>query len=244
MTTTIAPRTVAPDPTTTSSVPARAGGIAAHVAAGTFVVGFLVYGTVIAAGDYGDLSISPATHVAFLADHQAVLHAWYAAIYLVFGATVVVLALALHDKLRRHAPVLARTATIFGLIWATLMFAVGMSAIVGNAMVVDLAATDTDAAASLWTTVQLLIEGMGGGIELVGGLWLGLVSLAALRARVLPTVLNGIGIAAGVAGVATTTLLATEATTSAFGLASIIWFTWMGQHLIRRARPTVPAGRA
>lgn len=233
MTATAAPHTVTPDPTRSPIASSRAGALAAHVAAGTFVIGFLIYGTVVAGGDYGDLSIASVTHVAFLADHQAVLHAWYVVIYLVFGAALVVLATALHDRIRGHAPVLARVATVFGLIWAVLMFAVGMAAVVGNAMVVDLATTDADAAASLWTTVQLLIEGMGGGIKLVGGLWLGLVSVAAARARVFPSVLNWIGIVAGVAGVATTTLLATDAVTSTFGLASIVWFTWMGQQLRR-----------
>lgn len=243
MTATVAPTALPPDSTRPSPASTRAGGIAAHVAAGTFVVGFLIYGTVVAGGDYGDLTLAPATHVAFLADHEAILHAWYVAIYLVFGAAVVVLALAVHDRLRRHASGLVHPATVFGLIWATLMFAVGMSAVVGNAMVVDLAGTDPDVAASLWMTVHLLIEGMGGGVELVGGLWMGLVGLAGLRTHVFPRSLNAIGIAAGIAGVASTTLLASEAVTSAFGLASIVWFTWMGQHLARRAPSGVAGSR-
>lgn len=214
----------------------RAGGWAALVQAATFVVGFAVFGTVIAGADYGALAIDPATHVAFLVDNQLILHVWYAVIYLVFGGALVVLAPAIHDRVRSGAPTMARVGTIFGLIWATLMFAVGMTAIVGGDMVATLVEIDGDRAEAAWSTTRLLMDGMGGGIEIVGGLWIGLVSIAGLRSRQLPVWLNRVGVATGVAGIATTSLLAAEVTTSLFGLGCIVWFTWIGIHLVRGAR--------
>lgn len=211
----------------------RAGGWAAILQAATFIVGFAVYGTVIAGADYGALAIDPATHVAFLVDNQPILHVWYAVIYLVFGGGLVVLAPAIHDRVRSGAPTMARAGTIFGLIWATLMFAVGMTAIVGGNTVATLAEIDGDRAAAAWSTTRLLMEGMGGGIEVVGGLWIGLVSLAALRSGTLPVWLTRIGVVTGIAGIATTSLIAAEATTSLFGLGCIVWFTWLGIHLVR-----------
>lgn len=124
---------------------------------------------------------------------------------------------------------------MFGLIWATLMFAVGMSAIVGGDMVAALSSTDPAGAASLWTTVNLVMEGMGGGIELVGGLWMALISVAALRAGAFPRWLNRIGVVAGAAGVASTALVATDVASGIFGLGSIVWFTWLGVHMVRKA---------
>lgn len=214
----------------------RAGGWAAMLQAATFVFGFAVYGIVIADGEYGRLAIDPASHVAFLLDNQLILHVWYAVIYLVFGGALVVLVPAIHDRVRSGAPTMARVGTIFGLIWATLMFAVGMTAIVGGDMVATLAAIDGHRAAAAWSTTQLLMQGMGGGSEVVGGLWIGLVSAAALRSRTLPVWLNRIGVVIGVAGIATTSLFAPEVVTSVFGLGSIVWFTWLGIHLIRGAR--------
>lgn len=214
----------------------RAGGWAALLQAATFVVGFAVYGTVIAGADYGALAIDPATHVAFLVDNQLILHVWYAVIYLVFGGALVVLAPAIHDRVRSGAPTMARVGTIFGLIWATLMFAVGMTAIIGGDMVSTLAGIDGDRAAAAWSSTRLLMDGMGGGIEIVGGLWIGLVSIAGLRSRQLPVWLNRVGVVTGVAGIATTSLLAAELTTSLFGLGCIVWFTGIGIHLVRGAR--------
>lgn len=227
----------------TTRRPGRSGGVAALVQAATFVFGFAVYGTVVADADYGNAAVDPSSHVAFLTENLTVIHAWYAVIYLVFGAALVVLAPALHDRIRSSAPTLARTGTAFGLIWAVLMFAVGMTAIVGIDLVVTLVDDDPGRAASLYDTVALLIEGMGGGIELVGGLWIGLVSLAAQRARVLSPWLNRVGMVTGVAGVATTTLLAPEVVTSVFGAGCIVWFTWLGVHLLRSRRAGIASGR-
>lgn len=215
---------------------ARSGGVAGLVQAATFLFGFAVYGTVIASGDYADPAVGAARHVSFLADHQVVLQVWYTVIYLVFGAALVVLAPAVGDRLRTRTPVLARSATVFGLIWATLMFAVGMTAIVGGDTIVTLHSSDPAQAAILWTTVNVVIEGMGGGIEVVGGLWMTLAAIAGLRARVFPTWLNRIGIVTGAAGIASTALVATDIVTSIFGLGSIVWFTWLGVHLLRTVR--------
>lgn len=66
------------------------------------------------------------------------------------ATSLVVLAPAVGDRLRTRALVLARSATLFGLIWATLMFAVGMTAIVGGDLVGALRDSDPTQAASLW----------------------------------------------------------------------------------------------
>lgn len=212
----------------------RIGGVAALAQAGTFVFGMVLYLTVIAAGDYGSLDVDPLEHVAFLTDHQTALHVWYAVIFLAFGTFLVVHALAVHDRLKARASGLSGIATTFGLLWAALMFAVGMTAIVGGDMVVAVSATDPGQAASLWLTLNLLINGMGGGIELLGGLWLGLVSLVALRAGQFPRALHALGLTAAAAGVLTTGLAGTDVLGSVFGLGAIAWYVWIGVLMLRR----------
>ena len=63
----------------------KLGGIAALVEAGTFIVGFVLYFTVLAAADYGSLDVDPLQHARFLADHQAIMYAWNLIIYVLFG---------------------------------------------------------------------------------------------------------------------------------------------------------------
>lgn len=216
---------------TDDTVGRRAGGWAALGQAATFIVGMVLFATVVASADYGALETDVGEHLAFLADNTLLLNVWYAVIYLAFGALLVVQSLALLSRV--GASFIARVGTAFGLIWATLMFAVGMTAMVGSDMVLEVAAQDSALAASMWATIQMLIQGMGGGIELVGSLWITLMSAAALRTGTLPRALNYLGLVVGAAGILTTTLLLPDVLTALFGLGIIIWYVWIGVVMLR-----------
>lgn len=72
----------------------------------------------------------------------------------------------------------------------------------------------------------------GGGNEIVGGLWLLLVSWSALRGG-LPKALNGVGLLVGAAGIVM--LLPPLADVGAiFGLGITVWYVWAGVALLRR----------
>ena len=210
----------------------KTGGVAALIAAATFVVGFALYLTLLASADYGSLDVDPVQHAAFLADNQAIMYAWNMIIYVAFGVCLVVLALALHGRLKAGSPAMVQTATAFGLIWAGLMFASGMVANIGASAVVDLYAKDPAQAASLWLTRQFVIDGLGGGNEIVGGLWVLLLSWAALRAGGLPKALNYLGLVIGAAGLVTV-VPALGDVGAIFGLGSIVWFIWLGIVMLR-----------
>ncbi|HRY09205.1 MAG: hypothetical protein H6526_01240 [Actinobacteria bacterium] len=221
---------------TDDAIGRRAGGWAALGQAATFIIGMILFATVVASADYGALDTDVGEHLRFLADNTLLLNVWYAAIYLAFGAFLVVQSLALLSRV--GASFMARVGTAFGLIWATLMFAVGMTAMIGSDMVLDVAAQDSALAASMWATIQMLIQGLGGGIELVGGLWITLMSVAALRSRSLPKNLNYLGLVVGAAGILTTTLLLPDVLTALFGLGIIVWYVWIGITMLRSERPT------
>jgi len=212
----------------------RMGGVAALVAAGTFVVGFALLFALLVPAGYFAAEADPVQNAAFLAEHHAILSLWYLTIYVVFGVVLVVLSLALHERLH-GAPAIAQVATAFGLIWAGLVIASGMVANVALRAVVDLHATDPAQAASLWMAANAVVTGLGGGNEIVGGLWLLLVSSAAMRTGALPRALDVFGIAVSVAGILTTVpvLAALGLFGALFGLGLIVWFVWAGVVLLR-----------
>lgn len=80
------------------------------------------------------------------------------------------------------------------------------------------------------------------GIEIVGALWLLLVSLAAIRTRTFPPGRAALGTAIGVAG--TWTLLPAAAAGPAvlFGLGFMVWFVWAGGSLLRGSTPSWSPG--
>jgi hypothetical protein len=215
----------------------RAGGIAALIEAATFVVGFVMALTTLADFTTGDPT--PAESVEFLVDNQAALYVWNTIIFLVFGVALVVLALAVNERLKPDAPSLAPTATAFGLIWAGLVLAAGMIADVGIGTVVDLHGDDPGRAVSVWSSLDAVQNGLGGGIELVGGVWLLLISWAGLRTGVLPRALDYLGLVAGAAGVITI-IPALEDVGAVFGLGLIVWFAWIGVVMLGDGRSGAP----
>ena len=230
-----------PPPTTLDVAPGtdglqRAGGIAGFVTAATYVVGLGLVGLYLAPQGFLDEQGSPADSLAFLLDHQVMLYSWYLVLYLVGGLALVSLVLGVHSRLRTGAAALAQTASVFGHLWAGLLLASGLIALVGQRAVVELAATDSAMAASTWSSVSVVQEALGGGIEIVGAVWVMLVSVAGIRSHVLGYGLGALGIGIGVAGAWTIVPPAAEYAGALFGLGLIVWFIWMGVTLLRRPR--------
>ena len=164
----------------------RVGGIAGHVVAGTYVLGFLVMLAYLAPRGYTDATASPAASLDFLADNAAAMYVWYLILYVIGGAALTVLVVALHQRLQPAEPGLANTATAFGLIWSGLLLASGMIALVGQRAVLGFNEIDRASAITSWHSVSVIQDGLGGGLEVVGALWVLLVSSAAYRPRILP----------------------------------------------------------
>ncbi len=208
----------------------KMGGVAALIEAATYVVGFGVIFTLLAplAGD-----LDPNQYMAFLTDNHTLLYAWHLFIYVVNGAFLVVLTLALYERLKAGSPAMVQIATAFGLIWAGLVISSGMVFLIGINTVVDLYGKDPAQAATVWLAINSVFEGLGGGVEIVGGLWVLLVSWAALRAGELPRALNYLGMLIGVAGILTVIPAIGELGGAIFGLGFIVWFVWVGIVMLR-----------
>ncbi len=210
----------------------RIGGIAALTAAGTFVFGFALFATMLA--DYATGDPAPAESVAFLVGHQTSLYLWNLVILVVFGVALIPLVLALHERYKAAAPAILPTATVLGVIWAGVVIAAGMIANIGIGTVADLHDADPARAAVVWSALDSVQNGLGGGNEIVGGLWVVLISAVALRTRAEPRALHYLGIFAGAAGIVTV-VPALEAAGGIFGLGLIAWFVWTGLILLRES---------
>jgi hypothetical protein len=202
----------------------KMGGIGALIAAGTFVVGIAMFAMIFA--DFVSAS-DPAAAVEFIVDNQLALYVWNITIMIVFGVVLVPLVLAIRDRLHdAHSP-LARVATVFGLIWSGVIIATGMITNIAYATVADLQATDPEMAASVWASLDAVATGLGGGNEILGGVWVLCLSIVALRARLFSRWTNYLGVAMGIAGLITL-VPALEAAGAAFGLGLIVWFAAVG----------------
>jgi hypothetical protein len=181
-----------------------------------------------------------------LVAHQGSLQAMYLLTYVIFGIVLSVLALTLYHRVKDETPVLAQVATAVGLIWALVLVASGMIYNAGIVAVVDLHASSPAQAVSLWQAVESVAQGLGGsGGELLGGLWVLLVSAAALRSQKLPRVLTWFGVVIGAVGVLSVVPMLRDLGYG-FGMLQIVWFVGLGAVMLRarprRAISSEPAG--
>jgi hypothetical protein len=154
------------------------------------------------------------------------------ATYLLFGLALAVLALAVWERLHTEAPVTMRIATAVGLLWAVALVASGLVFTYGMTMITDLAAVDRAQAVVTWQAVEPVALALGGaGGELLGGLWVLLVSVVALRGG-LAKVFGWLGITIGVVGLASVIPPLHDATV-VFGLLQIPWLVWLAVALTR-----------
>jgi len=205
------------------------GGFAALYLAVAYLIGIVLFLVVL---DYPSMT-DPAQKVALLVEKQMVIFSTNLLMYVFFGVFLIVLSLALYDRLKSGAPAIMQVATAIGIIWAGSLIASGMVSNAGIAPVVALYAKDPAQAALTWQGIESVASGLGNGNgEILGGLLTLLVSLAALRAGGLPKGLNILGLLVGAVGIISIIPGLTDLT-GVFGLSQIIWFVWLGIVLLR-----------
>ena len=206
----------------------KMGGIAALYAGAAYVVGMVGFLTVVDVSSVAD----PVKQVALMVDNLAFLSIMHVIVYQVWAIFLVVLALALYERLKACAPAVMQITTAIGMIWACVVMASGMIHNIGMENVVDLYGTDPAQAGTVWLAISSVAGGIGGGNEILGGIWMLLTSWVALRPGGLPKALNYVGVVVGAAGIISA-LPGLRDVGMIFGLVQIVWFIWLGIVMLR-----------
>ncbi len=90
-------------------------------------------------------------------------------------------------------------------------------------------------AAAVWLAISSVLDGLVGRVEIVGGIWILLVTWGALLAGRLPRAVNYLGVVVGVAGVLTV-VPALEVLRIGFRLGEFGWTVWLGILMFRGTR--------
>ncbi len=208
----------------------KSGGLAALYLAVAYLIGLVLFIVVL---NYPSIT-EPAQKVALLVEKPMVVFSTNLIMYVFFGVFLIVLSLALYDRLKSGSPAIMQVATVIGIIWAGSLIASGMVANAGIGLVVGLYAQDPAQAAVTWQGIEIVANGLGNGNgEILGGLWALLGSLAALRAGGLPRGLNILGLLVGAVGIVSLVPGLTDMLAGVFGLGQIVWFVWLGIVLLR-----------
>ena len=208
----------------------KLGGFAALYLAVAYLIGMSLFLFIL---DYPGITDS-VQKVALLVDKQWIIFSTNLLMYVFFGVFLIVLSLALYDRLKSRSPAILQVATAVGITWAGSLIASGMIANAGMPPAVALYAEDTAQAAIIWQAVESVANGLGNANgEILGGLFTLLVSLTVLRAGGLPRVLCILGLAVGTVGIISIIPVLTDLLVGVFGLSQMVWFVWLGITLLR-----------
>ncbi|WDE12424.1 hypothetical protein [Thalassomonas haliotis] len=206
-------------------------GIAAISQALIYILAFIVFGAVLQYPTGDDVMLK----FQFLADNLLLLSVMNLIAYVLFGILLTVMVMALHERFKQQAGALSRFACVFGFLWVGLVIASGMIDNIGMAAVLKLSETEPEQARIMWLTLMVLVEGIGGGNELVGGLWVLVLSFAGWKSHALSKPLFYLGVFVGTAGIST--CYPADVLTEIFGLSQIVWFIWMGIFMLSNKLP-------
>ncbi|MEM8497611.1 MAG: hypothetical protein AAF542_06280 [Pseudomonadota bacterium] len=213
----------------------RSAGIAAISEACIYILAFIYFGA------YWSYPVdgSEIDKMNYLAENQIAFSMISFLMYIVFGVLLAVLVTGLHIRLKCSQNSLLALASVFGVIWAGLVISSGMLSNIGLMHAIDQLGESPELAFDLWIIVSVLTESLGGGNELLGGLWVLLFSVAARQERWLPRSLNYYGCFVGLAGIAT--VYPHELATDIFGVSQIVWFMWLGVCLLSEKHAVLAA---
>lgn len=221
----------------------RAGGIAAIICALTYLFGFvLFFGLLDAPSDSSNKG-----HLHFLISQRDTFFLGYIVIGIVFSLSLLLLNQSLEARFKSRMPNFAKYTGALGHIWATFVLASTFIFLVSLPFLANFADTDEDSAVVVLKSVDIVVDALGGGIELLGAIWVLILSFMGIKANVYTKALHVIGVAVGIAGILTlfsglsllTGNMVFEASTAIFGLGQIIWFVWLGITMVSANDMTV-----
>lgn len=207
----------------------KVGGIAAILEAFLYIIGFIFLAVFLSP----EFESAPTNidKLRFTLDNKVLFQVWNILIYIIFGVILIPLTISINENFKNSESISTKVTPVLGFIWAVLVIASGMIANIGldtlDKMIVD----NVSAAITSWKTIGVIQNGLGGGVELVGGLWVLLISINGLSQKVFPKILNYLGLLVGIAGILTM-VPGLKDLGMVFGLTQIVWFLWIGIHMI------------
>jgi hypothetical protein len=204
----------------------KLGGAAALGHTTALVVGMVLSFTWM----YPLLDAAPDQAQRFLARHQALVTLWNVIVDWGSAITLVIMLLALYERLKAGSPRLMPAAVVLGFLWAGLTIGTSDLMLHNFGVVANLYGS-APAQAAAWTA-------------LVRGLWVLLLSLAAVRTGGLPRRIGYLGVYLGITGSLTTVPAFAEVLFMVFGPGMMVWSAWVGIVMLRDTAGMVQSAHA
>lgn len=191
-----------------------------------YIIAFIFYGSL----NYPNSDSTINQKLNFLIENQLGFLIINFISYILFGIILSVLVLGIYHRLKNNDKILSQITAIFGLIWVVLVIASGMIENIGLNSVIEIGNKNPEKAMMISSTINIITEGIGGGNEIVGGIWVLLLSITSLKGNLFYKPLNYLGVFIGIVGILTTYPL--DIFKEIFGVSQIVWFIWIGFYMV------------
>lgn len=212
----------------------KAGGISAIVSAASYVFAIGLYMTLMM--PIADSNLGIDDYMAFFIPNKALAFIWTFSMYIIHGASLVVLVAAFHERIKNNSPRLSIIASGFGFIWTAFVLLSGFITIWGNEALITLYGKNRDMAETFKNALTIITLGIDSSDKFLGSLWVGLVSLAAFKNKAFPKTFNifGLALSAGALLIGLIMPVNDSSASLLFGFGAIIWWLAVGIHMLRK----------
>ncbi len=212
------------------------GGVAAITQSCTYIFGFILFFIVLETALYSD----PPSLLQYMILNRDHFYAGYIVIGIVFSFALIVLAQALHQRFKYNAAQFMGFTTLVAYLWAGFVLSSTFIYLTGIAVIASIYDVDQERALTVFQSTSIIVDALGGGIELLGAVWVILVSYVGIKLNVYHRLVHFWGLGVGAAGILTLlkgfTFLSSnimfETASAIFGLGQILWFIGLGSAML------------
>ncbi|MDN3637371.1 hypothetical protein QWY82_00995 [Simiduia curdlanivorans] len=218
------------------------GGVAAIVEAFTYIFGFVLFFGVLDSSGYE----TPEHYLEFVLLNRDTFFVGYLIIGVLFSFSLIVLVQSTYHRFWRAAPELMKFTAVVGYLWVCIVLASSLIFLASLEALAKYHALNPEQALVINRSIYIIVDALGGGIELVGAVWVLAISYVGLKSKIYSPLLHSWGLLVGTAGVLTLfsglSFLSSnpffEATTAIFGLGQILWFLIFGIAMLKEMPKT------
>lgn len=206
-----------------------AGATSALLVAFIYLLGFAIFFSVLDPGQ----TLTHDESVQFLIENRSILLPTMFVLYVLAGFSLLIVVQSLAGEIKDQMPWQSQTALIIGSIWSAMVIIAGFVYLTGMQVVFSLYPENAEQALVLELVVNTVFESLGGGNELIGGVWTVLISYLLLSETPDYKSLHLFGVLVGTAGIVSVVPILAEAVTL-FGLGQIFWFVGLGVRFLKK----------
>ncbi|WP_286267487.1 DUF4386 family protein [Thalassotalea atypica] len=213
------------------------GGVAAITEACTYIFGFILFFGVLDASGHN----TPEQYLEFFIENRDTYFIGYLVSGILFSFALIILVQSIYQRFKDASPEFMKFTTTVGYLWVCIVLASSFIFLTSLGAIAKYHALDPEQALAINRSISIVVDALGGGIELVGAVWVLAISYVGLKNKIYSALLHYWGVLVGVAGILTLfsglSFLSQnpffELTTAIFGLGQILWFLVLGLAMLR-----------